>query len=118
MLIRHSTQFILLTLRQFKTISVKRIFTFLVLIAPLFSAAQSTSHGQHRITLDPTLKPFYHGVASGDPLPDGVMIWTRVTPDSGNVNAIPVFWQIAKDLAFTQVVNYGKRKLLVLPISL
>ena len=87
---------------------MKKIFTFLVLFATLFSDAQSINHGQHRITLDPTLKPFYHGVASGDPLPDGVMIWTRVTPDSGNVNAIPVFWQIAKDLAFTQVVNYGK----------
>jgi len=24
---------------------------------------------------------FYHGVASGDPLPDAVIIWTRYTPD-------------------------------------
>ena len=31
---------------------------------------------------DPTLKPFYHGVASGDPLNDRVILWTRVTPDS------------------------------------
>lgn len=23
---------------------------------------------------------FLHGVASGDPLPDGVLLWTRVTP--------------------------------------
>ncbi len=23
---------------------------------------------------------FQHGVASGDPLPDGVLLWTRVTP--------------------------------------
>ncbi|MDI9888563.1 PhoD-like phosphatase N-terminal domain-containing protein, partial [Streptomyces sp. HNM0645] len=23
---------------------------------------------------------FVHGVASGDPLPDGVLLWTRVTP--------------------------------------
>ena len=26
--------------------------------------------------------PFQYGVASGDPLPDGVIIWTRVTPDA------------------------------------
>jgi alkaline phosphatase D len=25
------------------------------------------------------LAPFYHGVASGDPLRDGFIIWTRVT---------------------------------------
>ncbi len=25
--------------------------------------------------------PFLHGVASGDPLPNSVVLWTRVTPD-------------------------------------
>ncbi|OEV25975.1 hypothetical protein AN220_10720, partial [Streptomyces nanshensis] len=28
---------------------------------------------------------FVHGVASGDPLPDGVLLWTRVTPEPGAV---------------------------------
>lgn len=32
-------------------------------------------------TLNPDLKPFYHGVASGDPLQDRVIIWTKVTPE-------------------------------------
>ena len=27
-----------------------------------------------------SMAPFYHGVASGDPLEDKVIIWTRVTP--------------------------------------
>jgi len=27
-----------------------------------------------------SLAPFYHGVASGDPLEDKVIIWTRVSP--------------------------------------
>ena len=31
------------------------------------------------LNYDPDLKPFYHGVASGDPLPDRVIIWSRVT---------------------------------------
>lgn len=31
---------------------------------------------------DLALAPFYHGVASGDPLSDGVIIWTRVTPEN------------------------------------
>jgi len=42
-----------------------------------------------RITVSPDDRPAYpgtanfiHGVASGDPLPDSVVIWSRVTPDS------------------------------------
>ena len=31
-------------------------------------------------------KPFYHGVASGDPLSDRVVIWTRVTPDDSTAS--------------------------------
>ena len=30
---------------------------------------------------DPSLKPFYYGVASGDPLQDAVIIWTKVSPE-------------------------------------
>ncbi|MCX4991549.1 MULTISPECIES: alkaline phosphatase [unclassified Streptomyces] len=56
---------------------------------------------------------FLHGVASGDPLPDGILLWTRVTPDS---QAIPgsglgpdtqVSWTVAKDKAFTTIVATG-----------
>lgn len=51
---------------------------------------------------DQTLKPFYHGVASGDPLPDRVIIWTRVTPEKMNIT-IPVKWEIAEDANFTSI---------------
>ncbi|MHA5048568.1 alkaline phosphatase D family protein [Streptomyces sp. SD15] len=56
---------------------------------------------------------FLHGVASGDPLPDGILLWTRVTPTAA---AIPgsglgpdteVSWTVAKDKAFTNVVAKG-----------
>lgn len=60
-----------------------------------------------RIVVDPIKKPFYHGVASGDPMPDKMMIWTRVTPDSGDGGPIKINWQIATDRNFTHVVNYG-----------
>lgn len=56
---------------------------------------------------------FHHGVASGDPLPDGVLLWTRVTPipeaspGSGKGPDTEVSWQIAKDKGFTQVVGHG-----------
>lgn len=51
--------------------------------------------------------PFFHGVASGDPLDDRVMIWTKVTPPAGNMSSIPVYWQIATDVNFTNIINFG-----------
>ena len=53
---------------------------------------------------DPLLEPFYHGVASGDPESDRVMIWTRLTTDSLLVD---VQWRVALDTAMTQVVAEG-----------
>ncbi|MFE7124663.1 alkaline phosphatase D family protein [Streptomyces sp. NPDC057617] len=56
---------------------------------------------------------FLHGVASGDPLPDGILLWTRVTPSS---DAVPgsgrgadteVAWEVAEDRQFASVVARG-----------
>ncbi|GGZ31382.1 alkaline phosphatase D family protein [Streptomyces poonensis] len=56
---------------------------------------------------------FLHGVASGDPLPDGILLWTRVTPapeatpGSGLGPDTEVSWTVALDKAFTHVVAKG-----------
>ncbi|MEU5113796.1 alkaline phosphatase D family protein [Streptomyces longwoodensis] len=56
---------------------------------------------------------FLHGVASGDPLPDGILLWTRVTPTaaatpgSGIGPDIEVEWVMAHDKALTTVVAKG-----------
>lgn len=56
---------------------------------------------------------FLHGVASGDPLPDGVLLWTRVTPTaeaipgSGLGPDTPVEWVVARDKALTNIVAKG-----------
>ncbi|MFI8205859.1 alkaline phosphatase D family protein [Streptomyces sp. NPDC085937] len=56
---------------------------------------------------------FLHGVASGDPLPDGVLLWTRVTPTpeatpgSGAGPDTEVGWTVARDSGFTDVVARG-----------
>ncbi|MFE9178965.1 alkaline phosphatase D family protein [Streptomyces sp. NPDC007126] len=56
---------------------------------------------------------FLHGVASGDPLPDGVLLWTRVTPvpeaipGSGTGPDTDVSWVVATDKALTNVVAKG-----------
>lgn len=53
---------------------------------------------------DSSLKPFYHGVASGDPLSDRVIIWTRVTPPD-SAESVSVIWQIAKDDSFVSILK-------------
>lgn len=66
------------------------------------SLANSSDLSQY---IDPELYPFYHGVASGDPLSDRVIIWTRVTPENGS--SVSVDWKICTDVNLTQVVNSG-----------
>jgi alkaline phosphatase D len=54
---------------------------------------------------------FAHGVASGDPLPDGVLLWTRVTPTpqatpgSGVGPDAAVAWEVAADAGFRRTAR-------------
>jgi alkaline phosphatase D len=58
--------------------------------------------------------PFTLGVASGDPAPDGFVIWTRLAPKPlelhGGMPAevVPVGWEVAEDEAFHRIVRSGK----------
>lgn len=47
---------------------------------------------------------FEHGVASGDPLTDRVILWTRVTPLSDAPAEVWVSWQVARDADFHDLV--------------
>jgi alkaline phosphatase D len=82
---------------------------------------------------DPTQLKFTHGVASGDPYPDSVILWTRIAPslehDRSNVtvsgyvalynhetekyiqaspNPICVDYRVGTDGNFSTVVDHGK----------
>ncbi len=48
---------------------------------------------------------FSHGVASGDPLTDAVILWTRVS--TGATDPVDVWWEIATDTAFDYRVAIG-----------
>jgi alkaline phosphatase D len=56
---------------------------------------------------------FLHGLASGDPLPGGILLWTRVTPvaeatpGSGLGPDTEVSWVVATDKALANVVTKG-----------
>lgn len=59
--------------------------------------------------------PFGLGVASGDPLPGGVVLWTRLAPEPGSEDGrggmpdrkVPVRWEVAEDEGFRKVVSRG-----------
>lgn len=55
---------------------------------------------------DEQRKPFYHGVASGDPLTDRVIIWTRVTPDD-SLKTIDVAWEVSTSEQFGEIMKEG-----------
>ncbi|TNE41395.1 MAG: alkaline phosphatase [Sphingomonadales bacterium] len=57
--------------------------------------------------------PFMLGVASGDPWPDGFVIWTRLAPspldEHGGMPplSVPVSWEVAEDDRFGAVIRKG-----------
>jgi alkaline phosphatase D len=56
--------------------------------------------------------PFTLGIASGDPMPDGVVLWTRLAPDPLNGGGMPdyqfpVQWEMALDKEFKNIVQRG-----------
>jgi alkaline phosphatase D len=56
--------------------------------------------------------PFTLGVASGDPTPDGVVLWSRLSAESLegaglSGELVEVRWEVAEDEAFSRIVGEG-----------
>ena len=57
--------------------------------------------------------PFQLGVAAGDPLPDGFVIWTRLAPEPLEIGhgmpsqPVEVQWEVAADSRFQNIVQKG-----------
>ena len=89
-----------------------------------------TPHPNRRDFIRTVAAGTMHGVASGDPLQDRVMLWTRITPDAAMLDALarlereartdararqqlaeaknlPVHWEVARDRHFRQIVARG-----------
>lgn len=73
-------------------------------VGPAAFPSPATGYRHHR---------FQHGVASGDPLSDAVVLWTRVTP---SIEAVPgsglgepteVVWEVATDEELSELVASG-----------
>jgi len=78
-------------------------------------AAASTAAASSRLLARPSNAagyPFSLGVASGSPLPDSVILWTRIAYDPLNAAQTPPLaltlrWEVAHDGAFRDIVAQG-----------
>jgi alkaline phosphatase D len=75
------------------------------LIPLLGSNLVGCSDGSDGDLFDSVPAEFRHGVASGDPLTDRVILWTRVTPESAG--RVRVGWEVSDDAGFANVVASG-----------
>jgi alkaline phosphatase D len=101
----NQTTFIVLLLSVLKKIILRFHIGFLYLLlffVPISLHAQSTLEKLYK----PEKFPFYFGVASGDPLHDRVILWTKLQLPLEIDKAI-VIWQIATDSSFINIVNEG-----------
>ena len=80
------------------------IVLFLSISISLF--AQQKYEPQLAKYYNPALKPFYYGVASGDPTPNSVVIWSKITPDVDAPTRLK--WEVATDSIFKNIIQNGE----------
>lgn len=85
------------------------IRTFLLVIFFLFLVSVLCRAQKLSDLFDTSLKPFYYGVASGDPTSDRVIIWTKVEPEKAD-EQIEVKWVMAADPELKKIIKQGKQK--------
>lgn len=81
-----------------------RYLWFLVL---LFTACKSITLPQDGTAslANPTFWPFLHGVASGDPTKESILLWTRVMPAKSG--SLQVSWELATDSTMRKIFASG-----------
>ncbi|MBK6611227.1 MAG: alkaline phosphatase D family protein [Sphingobacteriales bacterium] len=82
-----------------------RLLFVVVLLTVFLSFQTKAQYRTDRLDPDPALAPFYHGVASGDPTANSVIIWTRLT--TTDTASQKISWEIATDTAFTNIIDKG-----------
>jgi alkaline phosphatase D len=95
--------------RRFLTVTGAAAALAFAVDLPATGVASAAELDAAKITVD----PFTLGVASGDPLPGSVLLWTRLAPvpyqaDSGlPAERVTVHWELAHDDRFRGVVRRG-----------
>ncbi|WP_151477454.1 alkaline phosphatase D family protein [Streptomyces albicerus] len=95
--------------RRFLTVTAAAAALAFATNLPARGAVAAPVRGAARIPTD----PFTLGVASGDPLPDSVVLWTRLAPEPFEADGglgeqrVLVEWEVAMDEWFVLVVQRG-----------
>ncbi|WP_230483537.1 alkaline phosphatase D family protein [Sphingomonas sp. Leaf21] len=85
-----------------------------IVAAPLIAAPFVIASGGMALMRGPGDPIFSLGVASGEPSPDGMVLWTRLAPQPleplGGLGQqrVPVRWEVATDAAFRNIVRAGE----------
>ncbi|WP_022962689.1 alkaline phosphatase D family protein [Halopseudomonas pelagia] len=95
-----------MTRRDFLRVSALTMGT-VVISTGLQGCLSSSSSSRDDDPAAPVVVAFNHGVASGDPLQDRILIWTRVSPAEGQQDAVEVSWEVAEDAKFTRLLHDG-----------
>ena len=83
---------------------IKLTFSFSLLFF-CATQAQLQYHKEIETLFDPALKPFYFGVASGDPQQTQVVLWTKIFPETHQ--RMTVKWEVATDTLMQNIVANG-----------
>ena len=92
----------------------RRQVMHLALAAASAGVAGPLSAGQRPAQVNFINDPFSLGVASGDPTPDGAVLWTRLAPlpldaDGGMPpHPVEVSWEVATDDGFGRILRTGR----------
>ncbi|MEM7297934.1 MAG: alkaline phosphatase D family protein [Bacteroidota bacterium] len=93
-----------------KKINLDKLLLSFLLLVLAFACTQTPEYPKFNeeteALRDTAMAPFYHGVASGDPLYNQVIIWTRISPQD-SLPSIEVTWEISENQDFSQIVNKG-----------
>ena len=95
-----------MTRREFLSISAAAACTLAISTALSGCGDSGSTDGGDSSSGITASATFEHGIASGDPLSDKVIIWTRVTPSVGSGQR-NVVYEIAEDGAFSGIIRRG-----------
>ena len=89
----------------------RQLLRGLGLAAPGMGVLAGCETQANKTAATPGETPFLHGVASGDPLTDRVILWTRVSPTANaNLGSVEVRWWVAQDAEGTEVISQGRQQ--------
>lgn len=81
-------------------------FSLLTIFSLVFCGVYAQTVYPPNMYADSLHVPFYYGVASGDPMPDRVIIWTHITPSVPDAPET-LNWQVSTDSTFSNIVQNG-----------